>query len=182
MMVRSIDAQARYEAIAALVDLTAQPADARFPHLMPDGQKVKNWREAEQWSAARVGRSLRTIQRLWAAFRDLGEAGLKQRPRSDKGISRFFRSCPKAAIFAAYLYLAWTKNCRTIQEAILRNAQLLCVADTTPSYETVRVWLRSAAFRSSFVPDALIGQACYRTLISADAMRGLLDGRKRLVR
>jgi hypothetical protein len=168
-------AEHRFAAIAALIELASLPDERIFPRLMPDGQPVSTWTEAAQWCAANTGRSLRGIWRIWAAFKRGGKAALQRRARSDKGNSRFFRLHPPAAAFAAYLFMAWTRNVRTIFLAMERNAAALGVrVEELPSYETLRKWLRSCG-EHSLVSSALRGQKAYRARANQDAKFGFLS-------
>lgn len=163
----------RLNAIAALVELSSLPVEQCFPHLMPDGERVTTWTEAEAWCAARTGRSLRTIQRIWSTFRRSGRAALARKIRSDKGKSRFFENHPAGATFAAYLFLTWTRNVRRIHAAMEQESLLLGIENgQLPSYTTLRQWLYFTA-RRALVSAGLRGQALYRGHLNAEAKRRL---------
>jgi hypothetical protein len=167
----------RFDAIAPLVQLFDVKESRRFPHVLPDGTRTWTMTRAVAWCAEHDKRSTRTIWRKIHDFKDR-KNGLPERiGRSDKGHSRFFTWHNQAAIFAAYLHLALQPTTRGIHGAIVRNRELLGIsAAQLPSYETVRVWLRSVS--PALVKLALEGQRAYRELIFSDLERGLLAVRK----
>jgi hypothetical protein len=167
----------RYDAVAPLIPLLGLPKNRRFPHLLPDGTCAWSMSAAASWCAQKSGRSLRTIQRVQAAFKLGGDGAFDRRFRSDRGLSRFFGRNRAAAAFAAYLSLTWRPSVRAIHEAMLRHRELLGLSGLKmPSYETVRCWLRSAT--PSLVPLALEGQKLYRDLAFSDADICVLTVRK----
>lgn len=134
-------------------------------------------KDVVDWCAIHIGRNPRTIRRWIAKFKSAGTNALERAARSDKGISRFFERHNKAAILAAYLYLALRPSLRAVHEAIVRNRELIDVSEAKlPSRETVRVWLRSAS--PTLVALAQEGQSAYRQLVFSDLERGLLAVRK----
>jgi hypothetical protein len=163
----------RFDAIAPLAQLYKVPQEQRFPHLLPDGARVWSIKDAVDWCAMNIGRNPRTVQRWISKFKVMGGAAFEHSERRDKGTSRFFAQHEKAAILAAYLYLALRPSVRVVREAIVRNRELIDVPETkVPSCETVRCWLRSAS--PALVTFALEGQRTYRELMFSDLERGLL--------
>lgn len=168
----------RSAAIRALVNLAAISEAVRFPHLMLDGTRVTSWHDAQAWCAYRMGRSVRTVQRAYTSFKAGGEKALHRGARSDRGISRFFRSQGRAAIFVAYLRLAHAANSLAIYHAIVANHNLLDLSSRgLPSYETVRTWLNSAP-RADLIRLALEGQNVYRSGAASYLQRGTTIARK----
>lgn len=167
-------ARTRFDAIAPLVELSEIPIARRFPHLMADGQRMLTWSQAVEWCADRSGVSARSIYRMHAAFKKGGQKALQRSDRRDKGVSRFFTRHEKAALFAAYLHLAYPGNLCAVHSAIARDAGLLDIPEgKTPSYETVRTWLRST-LQSTLVTLALKGQRIFREQVAQHAKRGHL--------
>ena len=174
---RSSEMNQRIGAIAPLMQLFDVKESRRFPHVLPDGTRAWTMTQAVAWCAERSHLSVRTIWRKIAAFKEKKSGAPQHIGRSDKGRSRFFTQHNKAAIFGAYLHLVLQPGARAVYGAIVRNRELLEVSETeSPSYETVRVWLRSAP--PAFVELALEGQRAYRELMFCDLERGLLAVRK----
>jgi hypothetical protein len=167
-------AEKRFEIIAPLAGLPNGPDSQRFPYLMPDGKRVNSWGEAVAWCAAHCGKSTKTVRRLYAQFAKNGRGALLRRKRKDKGSANFFARYPKAAWLSAYLYLECQSSMRVVHEAILRDMELLQIpAETAPSYETVRAWLKQ-------VPAALAvyareGRKAYRERMAPYLRRGYTD-------
>ena len=172
-----VERQSRFEAIAPLVQLFDIPISRRFPHLLPDGTRAWSLSDAVAWCAANNDLCTRTIWRRFAKFKNAGKGALESAARKDKGLSRFFTQHDKAAAFAAYLYLVLRPSVRAVHGAIVRNCELLDVAEAQlPSRETVRLWLRST--RPALVALALEGQRTYRALMFSELERGLLAAAK----
>lgn len=117
-----------------------------------------------------VGRA--TIFRWQEAFREGGLPALADRRRSDKGRSRYFEANPRAAWVAAYLHLECRQSCRAVHEELVRNAQLLEIAEP-PHYDTVRNWL--AAVPPCLRAYALKGRRVYQERMAPYLSRGYVD-------
>jgi hypothetical protein len=171
------ETEERYDVYAPLVDLSELPGDRIFPYILPNGERASRQGDAIKWCAKHSGRCVQTIYRKLSKLRKDGSKALSPRPRKDKGSSRFFSQNHKAAVFVAYLHLALQPTARAIHGAIVRNRELLGISEAQlPSYETVRVWLRSAL--PALVKLALEGQRAYRELMFSDLERGLLAASK----
>lgn len=173
-----VDSRHRY--IAPLLEAESEPKDQRFPRLLEDGTRVRNWGELENWCAARSGQigpkslSVRTVQRLRADVTKKGYGALLRDERKDKGKSRFFSAYPKAAWLVGYLFLDCRQSCRVAHEAIVRDAALIEVpSEELPSYETVRAWLKSMP--PSLVAYAREGRKAYRERMAPYLKRGFTD-------
>lgn len=164
-----------FDAIEPVLELHKVPLEQRYPHVLPDGTCAWSITDAVNWSAMRIDRDPRTIQRWVARFNAKGASAFGQCARADKGTSRFFNRHNEAAVFAAYLYVALKPSVRVVHEAILRNRELIALPTNVPSIETVRVWLRSSP---ALVASALEGQRKYRELMFSDIERGFLAARK----
>jgi len=169
--------EARFRAIAPLVELDQVPKTQRFPRLLPDGSRAWSATQIVAWCAKENGLCVTTIRRSLAAFRRGGEGTLERRRRADKGSSRFFSRRHAAAVFAAYLHLAWRPGVRAVHQSILRNREWLGLSGVRlPCYNTMRAWLRTE--RRALAPLALEGQNLYRDLAFSEAYRGSFVARK----
>lgn len=168
--------EARLEVIRPYVELLGLPKDKRFPRLFPDGTRVWTIKAAREWCVKCADRSPRTIWRWLAIFKAGGKRAF-ERPRSDKGRSRFFAQHRKAASLAAYVHQTFQPTVRSIHREIARNRKLLCLsAAELPSYETVRQWLRCESL--GLLKLALEGQQDFRELVFSEIKAGLLIVRK----
>lgn len=169
--------EARFRAIAPLAELDQVPRAQRFPRLLPDGGRAWSATQIVAWCAKENGRSVTTIRRSLAAFRRGGKRALERGPRADKGSPRFFGRRRAAAVFAAYLHLAWRPSVRAVHQSILQNREWLGLSGVRlPCYNTVRAWLRTE--RRALAPFALEGQRIYRQLAFSEVERGILRARK----
>jgi hypothetical protein len=168
------EVQRRFEAIAPLAELIEVPNARRYPHGMPDGKRADTWGEAVAWCAARHGLSTKTIRRRFAQFAKNGRGALLRRKRRDKGSAGFFARYPRAAWLSAYLYLECQASMRVAHEAILRDLELLQIpAETAPSYETVRAWLKQTP--AALAVYAREGRKAYRERMAPYLRRGYTD-------
>jgi putative transposase len=163
-----------FKSIEALAEILDLPESQRFPHRMPDGTRVRNWSEADAWSAKQDGSSISTIQRRKNRFKKEGRRGLLRVVRRDKHSSHFFDAHREAAYLAAYIFLECRQSCRAAYEAIVRNAAMIEVpSEELPSYETVRAWLRSIP--PSLTVYAREGRKAYQDKMSPFLQRQFTD-------
>ncbi len=173
--------KARFRAIAPLVELDQVPKPQRFPRLLPDGSRAWSATQIVAWCAKENGRCVRTVRRSLALFRRGGKGALERCPRADKGSARFFGRHRAAAVFAAYLHLAWRPSVRAVHQSILRNRESLGLSGVRlPCYETARAWLRTG--RQALAPLAVEGQNLYRALAFSEADRGSFYSTEKLRR
>jgi hypothetical protein len=178
---KSGSGRSRFDAIAPLVELSEIPMVLRFPHLFPDGRRANSWGDAVAWCATKAALSTRSIWRIYSRFKKGGIGSLSQKPRRDKGTSRFFAHHVKAASFAAYLHLSRKAGAPAIHRAILENCAIVEIEDAAPSKETVRTFLKITPM-PTLIGLALNGQEIFRSLAAGYAKRGCFGkkGKRRL--
>jgi transposase len=115
----------------------------------PNGEIISTMDSLAAYVAAREGVSTKTIYRWYGRFLKRGYAGLARTPRSDRGVSRFFRAHPEAANVlrkCARQKLSTTAAWKLICEELVKGGIKAPIyntvrrsLETNPiSYETVR--------------------------------------------
>jgi transposase InsO family protein len=113
------------------------------PYVTADGLQFTNSDLLAAHIAANHGKSKITIWRWHSNYDDRGFAGLADRARDDKGISRFFAKYPKAAQVVQAKYLKERLSIQLCYEALSRDwPTLYNHGSQPPSYTTVREFLQ----------------------------------------
>ena len=141
---------------------------------LKDGTPVTSYSRMVAYTAETTGNTERTLYRWIGRYKEDGKAALADKVRRDKHTSRFFSSYPRAAWLAAYLFLECGQSARVAHEAILRDAGMLEIpAEAAPSYDTVRVFLKSTP--AALQVYARQGRKAYRDRMSPYLKRGFTD-------
>jgi hypothetical protein len=168
-----LQAETRRQIIGPLLEYSSDATRYRSLRLK-DGAAVTSFTRLVKYTSETSGFSERTLFDWLNAFREGGLPALADRRRCDKGCSRFFDAYPKAKYLAAYLYLDERTSVRVAREAIVRDLQLLEIPpEESPSYETVRAWLKQMP--AALTVYARQGRKVYRERMAAYLRRGYTD-------
>lgn len=126
----------RLEAITPMLEFRRLQRRGQRPVvILDDRQKIATLDLLATHIAARrqIGRA--TLWAWYTRFQNLGYEGLAPRPRSDRGVSRYFAAYPDAAAFVK-------------QKAIIEHLSALAIfglmaANERPTYRTLRDFVRS---------------------------------------
>jgi transposase InsO family protein len=131
----------RFEQIQEFIDFcNHDPSQKPKPRLL-GGKAIRTHSQMAAYVAAEQGMS---VSEVWRRYKAWKTGSLLRKIRSDKGKSRFFENYPKAADLAAYVHLEQRQSATCAYEAIVRDREVLDIPESElPSYETVRLWLRS---------------------------------------
>lgn len=136
-----LEAQAR-ERFAAIEPLLDYARGAKQFPLQLAERTISSLDDLAAWIAEQHDVSQSTIWRWYCLYKKGNTpAVLANRARSDEGKSRYFDANPVLATYAKKLYLADGASIRTAHNAIAREC--LKRGLETPSYETVRCYLKS---------------------------------------
>ncbi len=136
-------ARQRLDAIRPLLDFREQTKSYRSAVVLPDGHTVKNLQQLVEWIAPQHSASAPTIWRWLARFDEGGVAALADRPRKDRGKSRFFEEHPAAAAFLQKKFLRESLSREMAWEALCREWKAIGEKGETPCYETARNFLNA---------------------------------------
>jgi hypothetical protein len=166
-------AEAREAIIKPVLAYKADPS--RFGLLrLKDGTPVTSYTRMAAWAAESARVERKAIFRWIELYKAGGKPALANRKRSDKDTSRFFTRFPKAGWLSAYLHLNCQQSCTVAYEAILRDRELLDIPeDQLPSYDTVRMFLRSTP--AALATYAREGKKAYRDRMSPYLKRQFTD-------
>ena len=155
--------------------LMFQQDRARFGLLrLQDGTAVTSYSRMVAFTAEASGKSTHTIFDWVKRYKSGGLPALADRVRKDKYTSRFFQTYPKAGWLGAYLYLECRQSVTCAFEAIVRDRELLEIPeDELPSYDTVRVFLKSTP--AALAVYAREGKKAYRDRMSPYLTRQFTD-------
>lgn len=164
-------AQERFAILETILAYKAEPL--RYGMLrLKDGTPVTSHTRMVEYTSEVSGVSRSQLYRWLSAFSEGGKPALVDRLRRDKGSSRFFRTYPKAAWLACYLFFGdpdapeaqrrfMGQSSRFCFEAILRDLDMLGIpAEDAPCYDTVRAYL--ASMPPSLTVYARLGKKAYR--------------------
>ncbi|MDP9263463.1 MAG: DDE-type integrase/transposase/recombinase [Acidobacteriota bacterium] len=141
---QSAQAQSRLEVIAPLIDYAHHRKRERKEFHTLGGRAVKNLTSLAEYVAEQHHLSPRTLWKWYSRYRKFGYAGLADRPRADKGRSRFLAAHPAARAFVETKYLRERLSIRLVHQAVLREwARLADRDEKPPSYSTVRAYLEA---------------------------------------
>lgn len=166
-------ARARLKAIEPYLDVQQQRKQGRRTEIrLADGKTVRTMDEFAEYIGSQqnppVGK-----QAIWAwvaRFNKGGYAGLADRPRKDKGQSRFFESHAAAALFLQNKYLREGLSREMAWEALCRGWKKLGEKGETPCYDTARNFLN--ALPQPLKVLAREGKQAYWSKCSPSIIRG----------
>ena len=134
-------ARERYAIVGPLVSFDAERS--RYAQLrLPDGSEITSASRLARYLSLKHHVPERTLWRWHARYREGGLVALADKPRGDKGKSRFFEEHQAAAAFVAEKYWSERLNVRNVCRALKRDARMLGLREI-PSYETVRAFIAS---------------------------------------
>ena len=111
----------RLKASAPLVDVNGHSKRARPTFRTAGGMAVRSMSSLASCLADQYQVSLRTLWNRYAQYRKLGDSGLVDRVRSDKGKSRFFQSQPAVRAYVENKYLGERPSIRLVYQAMLKE-------------------------------------------------------------
>ncbi len=137
----------RFRVILPLLRFRSRQAVGEHPKVfLPSGAEILTFTDFARYRARQFHVSERQIFRWLELFDRGGYAALADRPRKDRGLSRFFSKRPLVIAFVVTRYLeGW--NVVTIHEALRQVWGRLCRGCGTspfPCLDTLRVFLKSA--------------------------------------
>lgn len=143
---RTLSAEQKQQALgryASIEKLVRWCQGDRFTVCFPDGRKVENSNDLAAWLAPQYGLTASGVWKRYMRWKKEGLKGLADKPRSDRGESRFFEKHPKAAKFV----LAKAKeriSLAFIHDALVREwSEMYPDGTEPPSYSTVRSYYLS---------------------------------------
>jgi putative transposase len=166
-------ARERYNILLPILEYSADPE--RYARLtLADGKPVTSKERMILYVSATSGKSARTIKEWLRLFRDHGLAGLAEKQRSDKGVSRWVQEHPlmtQLAEIAAYVHVREDLSVTMAHQIIeTRAAQLGLEA---PSYSSIRRILQTV--NPAAVTLSRKGERAYNQLFAPYIMRGFVD-------
>lgn len=108
---------------------------------LADGTPVTSASRLIRYQSETTGVAVRTIKDWLSRWRRGGRPALADRPRSNKGRSRWFEDHPEAKFIAGAAYLDAAQSKFAAWDAVCRWCKERRVAP--PTYETVRAWLET---------------------------------------
>jgi transposase InsO family protein len=139
------EARARLKAIEPLLDFRKRTNGSRAEVILSDGHRVKNLQEIAKWIASQQNPPIHpsTIWGWLARFDHGGFASLANRPRKDRGQSRFFEEHTTAAAFLQNKFLKEGLSREMAWEALCRDWRRIGEKGLTPCYDTARNFLNA---------------------------------------
>src|SRR5216683_7593067 len=137
-------ARGRFRVILPLLRFRSRQAVGESPRvLLPSGEEILTFTELARYRARQSYVSERQVFRWLDRFDQGGYAALTDRPRSDRGVSRFFSKRPLVVAFVTTRYLVgW--NVVAIREALRQAWSVLCRdGSRLPHLDTLRQFLKS---------------------------------------
>jgi transposase InsO family protein len=140
-------ARARLDALRPLLDFRQRTNGHRPTLRLGSGKTVSTLAELAEYIAAQQNPpvSSRTLFRWLDRFDQGGYAALAERPRKDKGQSRFFEDHPAAAALLRYKFLDPKEglSCQMAWEAVCREWERIGEKGLPPCYDTARNFLNA---------------------------------------
>jgi transposase InsO family protein len=139
------EARTRLKAIEPLLDFRKRTNGSRAEVILSDGHRVKNLQEIAKWIASQQNPPIHpsTIWGWLARFDHGGFASLANRPRKDRGQSRFFEEHTTAAAFLQNKFLKEGLSREMAWEALCRDWRRIGEKGLTPCYDTARNFLNA---------------------------------------
>lgn len=137
-------ARGRFRVILPLLRFRSRQAVGDNPRVtLPSGAEISAFTELARYRARQAHISERQVFRWLKRFDHGGYAALTDRPRSDRGISRFFSNRPFVVAFVTTKYLdGW--HVVSIHEALRQAWGRLCRGGSPlPHLSTLRQYLKS---------------------------------------
>jgi transposase InsO family protein len=138
-------ARARLDAIRPLLDFRQRTNGHRPTIRLGDGRSVSNVNDLAEYIAAQQKPpvSSRTLFRWLDKFDTHGYSGLADRPRKDRGRSRFFEEHAIASVFLQQKFLHEGLSREMAWEALCRDWRRIGEKGLTPCYDTARNFLNA---------------------------------------
>lgn len=137
-------ARGRFRVIRPLLYFRARQAVGENPRvLLPTGAEILAFTELARYRARQAHVSERQVFRWLKLFERGGYAALADKPRNDRGVSRFFSNRPLVVAFVITRYLDGWHN-TAIHEALRQSwVRLRCGSSSLPHLSTLRQFLKS---------------------------------------
>jgi Mu transposase, C-terminal len=138
-------AQQRYHAIESLLDFRKRTNDARTTIPLVDGRVIRTVVDFAKYVGAQQVPpvSWNTVLRWVGNFEDGGYAALPDKPRKDKGQSRFFEEHKAAALFLQNKFLQEGLSREMSWEALVREWPKIEKRGEPPCCDTARIYLNA---------------------------------------
>lgn len=134
----------RQKMLQPLIEFRHELSKGRRPEIAIEGGAVRTMDQMAAWIGAQHELSRSKVWAWLKRYDEEGLAGLADKPRSDKGRSRFFAEFPEAALFVQQKYLNENLSITVVHEALLREwPRLYNHGSQPPCYRTVREFLKA---------------------------------------
>jgi putative transposase len=142
--VQQAQAEERWQILRPVIEFRCDMQ--RFSRVsLSDGRAITSETRLMEWLCEQHDISLRTLKSWKSRYNKGGFPALADKPRDDKGKSRWMEQHPTAKTIVAAAYLESNRSKVAAYEALVRQCHLVGVTpDELPRYETVRAWLDSA--------------------------------------